>query len=231
MMAPSNDIIAGSVLGIFAKQPRPSCVKSRLAVETSAEFAAEVADAFLRDAVGRFAGYPARRVIVFDPPEARDWFAELAGNSFALSQQASGDLGARMSAFLGDEFGSGAGFVVLLGTDSPTISPVLIDGAFAELAKSDVVLGPAADGVYYLIGCGGYVPRLFEGIGWGTEHVLTQTVERLTECGLTLSLLPPWYDVDTLSDWRTLRGHIAAMHRAGNDPGLPHTEKLLDTMG
>jgi hypothetical protein len=54
--------------------------------------------------------------------------------------------------------------------------------------------------------------------------VLAQTVARLTDLGLRLSLLPPWYDVDTLDDWRMLCGHLTAMRRAGLDPGVPHTE-------
>lgn len=90
-----------------------------------------------------------------------------------------------------------------------------------------MVLGPATDGGYYLIGCGPVAPPLFEGIAWGAASVLADTVAALTDPRWRLSLLPPWYDVDAPDDWTMLGGHIAALRRAGVDPGVPHTEALI----
>ena len=64
-----------------------------------------------------------------------------------------------------------------------------------------MVLGPALDGGYYLIGCGRRLPPVFEGVRWSTNHVLADTVARLADPSWRLALLPPWYDVDTPEDW------------------------------
>jgi glycosyltransferase A (GT-A) superfamily protein (DUF2064 family) len=118
--------------------------------------------------------------------------------------------------------------VVLLGTDSPTVPVAWVGQAFAELTTADVVLGPATDGGYYLIGCARRLPPVFAGVAWGGPTVLAETVARLADPSWRLALLPPWYDLDTLADWRMLRGHIAALRRAGLDPGVPHLERLDD---
>jgi glycosyltransferase A (GT-A) superfamily protein (DUF2064 family) len=88
------------------------------------------------------------------------------------------------------------------------------------------VLGPATDGGYYLVGCGRRPPPIFEDVAWGGPTVLAESVARLADPAWRLALLPPWYDVDTRDDWRMLCGHLAALRRAGLDPGVPHTEAL-----
>jgi glycosyltransferase A (GT-A) superfamily protein (DUF2064 family) len=95
------------------------------------------------------------------------------------------------------------------------------------LQRADVVLGPATDGGYYLVGCGSTRAPLFEGIDWGTGRVLAQTVAALADPRWRLAVLPPWYDVDTPDDWAFLCGHLAALRRAGIDPGVPFTEALI----
>lgn len=224
MSAPAS---SPRVLGLFAKRPDPGRVKTRLAAESSPEFALRVAAAFLLDTVERLASIDAVRVLAVDPPDACDSFAEIAAGRFLLEPQGAGDLGARMAAFFTRHLRRGAPAVVLLATDSPTVPTAFVEQASAELRHADVVLGPATDGGYYLIGCSRIVPGLFDGIAWGGSQVLEQTVARLSDPTWRLALLPPWYDVDTLDDWQVLRGHVAALRRAGLDPGVPHTERLL----
>jgi rSAM/selenodomain-associated transferase 1 len=220
---------AGRVLGLFAKWPRPGRVKTRLAAATSPDWAAAVAAAFLADLLDRLADVPARRVLAYAPPEDGREFARLTAGRYDLLPQADGDLGRRLASFFAGQLAGGARSVVVLGTDSPTLPPAYVERAFAELERADVVLGPAADGGYYLIGCAGRVPPVFDGIAWGSARVLGQTAARLSDPGWRLALLPPWYDVDTLDDWRALCGHLAALRRAGIDPGLPRTESLCRT--
>ncbi len=217
------------ILGVFAKEPRLGQVKTRLAAETSADWAARVASAFLLDGVERLAQVDAHRVLAFAPEDARGYFSRLVGDRYTLLPQVEGDLGQRMAAFLGQHFQAGDESVVLVGTDSPTLPSALIAQAFAELEEADVVLGPATDGGYYLIGCARQVPPIFEGISWGSRNVLVQSIARLTDSACHLALLPPWYDVDTLDDWKMLQGHVGAMRRAGLDSGVPHTEQLLSS--
>jgi rSAM/selenodomain-associated transferase 1 len=221
--------VAGSavrVLGLFAKRPVAGLVKTRLALATSAEWSAQVAVAFLEDQIDRLSKIDCRRVIVFAPSEAESFFLDPAQGRFELTPQVEGDLGRRMARFLESQFATGASAVVLLGTDSPTMPLEFIDRAFHLLNDHDVVLGPATDGGYYLLGCSRGVPPIFDGIAWGGSTVLEETIARLALTSCRLALLPPWYDVDTPADWQMLRGHLAALRRAGVDPELPRTELL-----
>jgi rSAM/selenodomain-associated transferase 1 len=214
------------VLGLFAKRPEPGQVKTRLAAATSPAWAARVATAFLLDTINRLGSVDAERVLVFDPPDDSRFFADLARQRFTLVPQGPGNLGSRLSGFVREQFQRGATAVVLVGTDSPTLPVELVEQAFAELERANVVVGPATDGGYYLIGCVPPLPPLFEGVSWSTHRVLGDTVARLTDPSWRVAVLPPWYDVDTLDDWRMLQGHLAALRRAGVDPCVPHTEQL-----
>jgi rSAM/selenodomain-associated transferase 1 len=215
------------VLGLFAKEPRPGQVKTRLAAQTSAEWAARVAEAFLLDTLERLAPIDAGRVLAFTPASAHGYFAEVCRDRFRITQQTDGDLGRRMAAFFTQQLQTGAAAVVLVGTDSPTLPVSFILQAFQELERSDVVIGPSTDGGYYLIGCARPLPSLFEGIRWSTSLVLADTIATFRARDWRLALLSPWYDVDTLDDWQILGGHVMAQRRAGMDPSLPYTEQLL----
>lgn len=214
-------------LAIFAKYPSPGGVKSRLAEKSSPQWAADIARVFLCDLLGRFQDLEARRLVLFSPEERARSFQTLVGEHYQLVPQGPGDLGHRLAKFLQAEFSTGVNRIVLLGMDSPTLPRLFVEQAFDLLESADVVLGPATDGGYYLIGCNAYYPRLFQQIDWGGERVLFATVERIRETNLNLALLPPWYDVDTLEDWWMFRGHLAAMHQAGLEVDLPNTEGLL----
>src|SRR5262249_37661668 len=148
-----------------------------------------------------------------------------------LEPQAEGDLGQRMANFFAAQLHNRAQRVVLVGTDSPTLALEFIQRGFDSLRDADVVLGPATDGGYYLLGCARRLPPIFSGIAWGKSSVLAETVARLSDPAWRLALLPPWYDVDTLDDWKMLTGHVAALGRAGINPGVAHIETLIDKGG
>jgi rSAM/selenodomain-associated transferase 1 len=220
------------VLGLFAKWPTPGAVKTRLTADP--DRAAAVARAFLLDSLARYSAVADRRCLVFAPSDAEAHFRPLAGSAYELTPQADGDLGARLSTFV-DRHQRRPDFphLVLLGTDSPTLPVEHVRQAFAELDRAHVVLGPACDGGYYLIGFAlkhlapVYTEAILTGIPWSTSRVLQETVASVSGLGCSLALMPPWYDVDTPDDWELLRGHVAAMRCAGLDPGVPHTEALL----
>ncbi|MCI0683157.1 MAG: TIGR04282 family arsenosugar biosynthesis glycosyltransferase [Gemmataceae bacterium] len=213
------------VLGVFAKWPEPGRAKTRLADATSPEFAARAADAMLRDTLDRLVDVPAERWLAFAPADQAAAFRDLAANRYRLIPQGDGDLGARMERFIRDRIDGGAERVVLVGADSPTLPVEHVHDAFHRLHDVDLVLGPATDGGYCVIGCRRRVPPVFRGVAWGTSTVLRDTVARLDD-SWRLALLPPWYDVDTLDDWRMLQGHVAAMRRTGAEPRCPHVERL-----
>lgn len=118
------------------------------------------------------------------------------------------DLGERMANAFARTFESGMEKVVLIGTDCPTLQPEDLLQAFAALNKSDLVLGPASDGGYYLIGMKGNAAYLFEGITWSTSQVLSQTVDVAAKLGLTTTLLREQDDVDTQEDWLRYSGQF-----------------------
>ena len=226
----------GGVLGIFGKRPEAGRVKTRLAAGIGPEAAAALHEAMLFDVLDLWdsPGVLApggRRVLVFDPGDAGPWFDTRVPASFALQPQAEGDLGTRLAEFLAGEFEDGASRVVVIGSDSPTLDPSFVVSAFVALEGRDVVLGPANDGGYYLVGCRRPVPEIFERIDWSTPDVLAQTIDRLDGTGRSVSVLPPWYDVDTPESLRMLRGHLRAMRRAGMDPLLTRTEAWLEREG
>src|SRR5207249_4907039 len=129
-----------------------------------------------------------------------------APGGFEPVPQGPGDLGERLARFTAARLPAGP--VVVIGADSPTLPPDLVEHALFLLVGTDVVISPAADGGYCLLGCRRYIPSLFAGIDWGGRHVLRQTVERLGG-EESLMVLQPWYDVDTLDDWHMMSGHIA----------------------
>lgn len=215
------------LLGVFAKEPIAGSVKTRLAQATSAPWAQRVAAALLEDSLDRFGQVDAHRAIVYAPAAASAFFAGLSKGRFELIAQGAGDLGQRLQSFFAHARSHGYSRIVAVGSDSPTLPITYIDDAFGLLDTHDVVIGPAFDGGYYLIGSGPTTIPLFEAIPWSTSRVLETTVERVRTASATLALLPPWYDVDLLDDWAMLRGHVLAMHQAGIDPGVPHVERLI----
>ena len=120
-------------------------------------------------------------------------------NSFVQQGQ---DLGERMSNAFARTFESGRDKVVLIGTDCPTLQSQHLLQAFEALNHSDLVLGPAIDGGYYLIGMKSSAAYLFEGIAWSTSQVLSQTLHVAYQQGLIVTLLPELDDIDTQEDWQ-----------------------------
>jgi rSAM/selenodomain-associated transferase 1 len=225
----------GTVLGVLAKKPIAGQVKTRIAALYGPSVAAELHEAMLLDLLETWDSAAAlspgvRRVLVYAPADAGPWFQARVSASFALQPQAEGSLGRRMQEFFAGEFDRGASRVVLIGSDAPTLDPAVIVNAFRCLENRDVVLGPATDGGYYLVGSRLQAPPIFEGVDWSTPSVLDQTIERLSTSGRSLAVLPPWYDIDTPQDLRMLWGHLRALRYAGVDPRLPRTEALLGTL-
>jgi rSAM/selenodomain-associated transferase 1 len=129
-----------------------------------------------------------------------------------LVPQETGDLGARMRGLLEALLAEGHRGAVAIGADSPTLPMTHVQEA-ADVLRADaaeVVLGPAEDGGYYLVGIAVPAPSLFADIAWSTERVLGQTRERAAARGLRVHLLRPWYDVDTADDLRRLRVELAS---------------------
>jgi uncharacterized protein len=140
-------------------------------------------------------------ITVFGTPiERLDELQALTGGAPTVAQ-ADGDLGARMHAACARLFAQGARHVVLIGSDLPTLPSSHLIAAFEALDDgADVVLGPADDGGYYLVGLSRPTPAVFAGISWGSARVLGETRALAAGLGLRVHETASWYDVDTLDD-------------------------------
>lgn len=183
-------------LVIFAKYPEPGRVKTRLARTIGEGRAVALYKEMVETVVRRTTpiGSEYRQVLCFDPPGRRGdfqrWFPDLE-----LSPQVSGDLGRRMEAAFRGSF---ADRIVIIGSDCPDVDRDLIVEAFQKLEKSDVVIGPATDGGYYLIGLKKEEPDLFRDIAWSTGRVLEQTKDRAQGLHLRVKTLPILSDLDEI---------------------------------
>ncbi len=127
----------------------------------------------------------------------QDWL----GYDIVYQPQGSGDLGVRMARSHQTAFGAGIGRVITIGTDCPGLNAQLMMQAFHQLHTAhDLMLGPAVDGGYYLIGLRRFIPELFVGINWGTSEVLQQTVDIAKNLNLSVAYLTPLADVDRPED-------------------------------
>lgn len=194
------------VLGVFVKAPAPGRVKTRLAAEVGVDSAAEIYRRLGRRVVATCAGSGHDTVVWFAPAEARRavraWLRGLRVAAFEA--QVAGGLGARLAAAFQRHFDEGARRVIVIGSDCPGVDAGLVSRALAALDEHDLVLGPAHDGGYYLIGLRAPVRQLFRSIAWSTKAVLGQTFARARQLGLSAVLLPRLRDVDTASDARAV---------------------------
>lgn len=187
---------------LFAKAPRAGSVKRRL----SAVIGDEAAVAAYR-AVGRRVAlqvaecYPL--TVWYDPPDAEGEMRRWLG-AHEFRPQVAGDLGQRLSHAFDTHFALGEAPVVALGADAPNVNGLTIEVALEALEHADVVLGPALDGGYYLLGLRYPVPELFVNIPWGTASVLQVTMEACARRHLVVRQLEPLRDLDTAADLEAL---------------------------
>lgn len=126
----------------------------------------------------------------------REWL----GGGCEFVRQVDGLLGDRLISAFSESFKVGARKVIVVGSDIPEIDAQLLDAAFERLDRCDVVIGPALDGGYYLLGCHEFCPELFEDIDWSTERVLQQTIAAAGRQGKSVETLRPLRDVDLPED-------------------------------
>lgn len=183
-----------ALLGIFAKQPIPGQVKTRLCPPFDAQTAAAFYRTALNETVQRFtAGHGYQLALCYAGEQ--NWFAT-AFPGVELVVQQGDDLGSRMANTLALFFQRGYRQAVLVGSDTPDLPVAIIEQAFGALRQHDLVVGPARDGGYYLIGMTRPHPQLFRQIPWSTDRVLALTLQRARTLGLTVATLPEWDDLD-----------------------------------
>ena len=215
---------------VMARMPVPGEVKRRLVPPLTPGEAARLYAGFLQDTIERLAGLEGiHPFVAYTPPAASGFFSGAVPRGFSTLPQAGEDLGERLLNVSAALFSRGATAVVLCDSDSPTLPGRYLEEAFHRLAENDLVIGPCDDGGYYLIGMRRHLPCLFDGISWSTARVTQRTIEAAERLDIPVSLLEPWYDVDTGADLDRLCREMATPPRDSHR--ARHTRRALAGIG
>ena len=218
-----------NALVIFARDPLVGQVKTRLNPFLDLQTTCELYTCFLSDTLDTICAVESVDYFIGIYPSSTSGYFERLDPLLSVSTfiQEGKDLGDRMKNTFSARFAEGYEQVVIMGTDSPSLPSAYIRQAF--VSKQDVVLGPSVDGGYYLIGMRGKLVDLFDGIKWGGDTVLKETYCKLESNGVSLELLPVWYDVDRSDDLIFLKTHLELMVAVGQKEGAS-TQKFLNDL-
>jgi uncharacterized protein len=188
---------------VFTRYPEPGQTKTRLIPALGADGAAQVHRQMAEHTLAQVKHLQQSRAVEAEihfsgsnESQMQAWL----GMGWNYHQQSEGDLGDRLISALTTSFQSGAEAALVIGTDCPGLNASLMATALDQLQTHDLVLGPATDGGYYLIGLKSLIPELFTGIPWGTDTVWQRTMAIAQELGLTVTNLPPLDDIDRPED-------------------------------
>ena len=227
-------------LAVMTKAPQAGRVKTRLVPPLTPEEAAELNKCFLRDTAAAISSACSRRpvgdegktarsspIAVYTPVGAESAYTDVLPADFSLLPQRGDKFGERLYFAVEDLFECGFGSVCLIDSDSPTVPGKDFKQAVELLSTIEdrVVLGPSDDGGYYLIGVKKPHRHLFEQIDWSTERVLNQTIQRATEIGIEVKLLPTGFDVDDDASLRRLCNEL--LTNATSADAAPFTREFL----
>lgn len=197
---------------IFTRYPEPGNTKTRLIPALGAVGAAELQRHMTEHTVNWVRQYRQAAPLSVEIRFASGSLAQMQtwlGLDLDYTRQGEGDLGDRLTQAFQTAFEQGQQRVVAIGTDCPDLGMSQLSAAFSHLHQADLVLGPATDGGYYLIGLQRWLPEVFQGIDWGSEQVLQQTLAIAQSLQLAVALLQPLTDIDrpeNLPLWHTMRG-------------------------
>lgn len=211
---------------VMCRYPEAGRTKTRLIPALGAAGAARLQSDMTRHVLGwvdKFAHSTAANVEIRFAGGDAERMAALFGASGDYRPQGDGNLGRRMARAFGDAFDSGEGPVVMIGTDCPTVTADVLRAAFDALHTADLVLGPAHDGGYYLIGMRRLHPSLLEGIDWGSERVLKQTLNAARRLSLRVELLAERADIDRPED-------LPAWERARREHAPPDSRERISVV-
>ncbi|MFB2980672.1 TIGR04282 family arsenosugar biosynthesis glycosyltransferase [Microseira sp. BLCC-F43] len=192
---------------VFTRYPEPGKAKTRLIPVLGAEGAANLHRQMTEYTISQVRQLQTDRVVsievYFTGSEAaacQNWL----GSDLIYHPQGEGDLGLRMAKAFEAAFSSGIDSAIIIGTDCPSLKAELIAEAFQKLDQNDLVLGPATDGGYYLIGLRRLIPELFVGINWGNSEVFQKTVQIANNLKLAVAYLTFLSDIDRPEDLEIL---------------------------
>jgi len=218
-------------LVLMAKAPIEGQVKTRLTQTLTAEDARQLYIAFLNDSFALMEAVAGERddlslVLCYAPEGAEEAFEEVEREGSLMIAQRGEDWGGRLTNCFADVFNLGFDSVIAVGADSPTLPEEMVHEAFDSLADdNDVVVVPAEDNGYCLIGMRKPQPEIFQNIPWGTGGVMAATEAQAKKMGLSLAVGPPWYDVDTPDRLERLKEELKT-----NKDAARFTRRFLKTL-
>ena len=191
----------------FVKNPERGKVKSRLAATIGGDSAVRLYKNLVVKMLSTLKEGTFPLYICFFPKSAQKPTKNWLGTEYRYIPQNGKDLGERMRNGFIEAFEMGFKRVVLIGSDIPDLPLEFIEEAFITLNKNDVVIGPAFDGGYYMIGFNdkSFFPQVFEGIAWGTKSVFDETMKKLKRSRRLVHTLPYQRDIDTAEDLKRLK--------------------------
>ncbi len=200
---------------LFARDPVIGQVKTRLEDGLDPDSVLKLYTCFLKDSIRLIRSIEgADRFIGVSPSNLSGFFSGLDREpSITVFDQQGKDLGEKMRHAFESRFAQGYEKVVIIGSDSPTLPKEYIERALAS--SKDLTLGPSTDGGYYLIGMAKPFVDVMRDVDWGSGHVLRQTLDRVRALGVSLKVLPPWYDVDRKEDLLFLKTHLELIAQSG----------------
>ena len=212
-------------LVLFAREPAPGGVKTRLAAAIGAERAAALYEAFLADLAEALVSPSWESVVAADGAETPR-LARIFAAGWSLRPQGDGSLGDRLARAAAGGFDAGSERVALAGSDAPTMRAADVAAALAALDAADLAAAPAPDGGFSLVAlrAGTAPPDLFSGVRWSTELALSDLRRNAAGLGLRVALLPEIPDVDVAADLPPLRRRLARDGRLA-----PATRAFLGT--
>lgn len=195
-------------LFIFLRFPEAGNVKTRLAKKVGIKKATKIYKRLAENTIKKI--YPLHRkkveiVIAYTPKNKGNKVKKWINYPFTYYAQKGSNLGKRLSNAVKWGFQNKAKKIIIIGSDCPDLLASTISKAIRELSGNDIVLGPAFDGGYYLVGLNNNRNFLFKNIPWSTSKVLKRTLDKIKEAKLVYKLLPPKYDIDTFDDYMKLK--------------------------
>lgn len=195
-------------LVVMAKAPRPGTVKTRLAQTLPSPAITKLYCSLLQDTIALAKSLPDVEIAVMCPGTDKSDLEHFLGHSVpVVAQRGEGLAAGLISVFA--HFAASGRRVIAFNSDSPHLSPSVLEGAFQILANSDLVLGPTHDGGYYLVGAKAAHPTLFENDGLGTSSALERLLARAQALELSSGLTETFYDIDIAEDLIRLAPELA----------------------
>jgi uncharacterized protein len=200
--------MSADLLIILVKAPRPGAVKTRIAEVIGAQPACDAYISLVNVLIEQLRAL-SNVHLRYAPDDALPEISRWLQPAWTSAPQGHGDLGHRLSVAIREAFEGGAQRVVIIGSDAPDITCQDIQSAWSALKSHDLVIGPAEDGGYWLIGLRAEQPTLFENISWSSNVVFQQTFARAQSANLSIDLLRKLPDIDTVDDLRRFESRAA----------------------